>query len=493
MRGGPPSRGVRLAAVLSAALLAAGCLDGSDPPGDDGPAAASDGYALDCSIGSPDWSEPCLAWSSRNDSPSKTEIDLAVNPTDPLNVFVASKDMDPLASPGPCVWAVGQVTHDGGRTWSTVYVGGTMDERDPTEPLYGWRCITDPILQFTPDGRLHYSLQAYDYEPGGIETPSPGTGFELEGGNMYTALSSDGGATFPTVELMHAGDELVIFHDFMRMGVGPATGTVFTLWNQITAAAGRIPVLSATQTDGTVRPPVYLVNPTAAATMGINALVGTPDGAVHAFATTSGGGQETLLRFTSRDDGRSFGLPVEQFTLSTMRHPENVDFRLGTNVEVVADTSGGPRDGCLYAVWADAGEDGADILGRSSCDGGATWSSAVLVSSGPREGAQFFPRVSVDGRGTVHVVYQTQAYDPGRRLVDADWARSTDGGATWTVERLTAVPTDGDLGVHQNGGPFFGDYIGIGSSGDHTYIAFPVTTTGRTEIAVAHVQYVGPT
>ena len=34
-----------------------------------------------------------------------------------------------------------------------------------------------------------------------------------------------------------------------------------------------------------------------------------------------------------------------------------------------------------------------------------------------------------------------------------------------------------------------GDYIGIGSSGDHTYMGFPTTVTGVAEIAVAHVQY----
>lgn len=485
-----------LVAPLLLVVAAAGCLgSGGDGSGSGGDGDAVAAYRLDCSIAAPamqsvaGWTEPCLAFASANDSPSKTEIDLAVNPTDPLNVFVASKDMDPLASPGPCVWAVGQVTHDGGRTWQTVYVGGTMAERAPPEPLWGWRCITDPILQFTPDGRLHYSLQAYDFEPG-LETPPIGAGgFELEGGNMYTALSTDGGATFPAIELMHAGDEAVIFHDFMRMGVGPASGTVFTLWNQITAVVGRVPVLSATESDGTVRAPVYLVNPTAPGMMGINAIVGTPEGLVHAF-TTTGGGQETLLRFTSDDDGQSFGLPVEQFTLATMQGVEEFDARTGTNVEVVADTSGGQRHGCLYAVWADGGQDSGDILGRSSCDGGATWGDASLVSAGPHDGAQVFPRVSVDGHGTVHVVYQTQAYDLPRGGLDADWAHSTDGGATWTVQRLTAEAADPDLGVHQNGGPFFGDYIGIGSSGAHTYMAFPVTVTGRAEIAVAHV--VGP-
>ncbi len=91
---------MRYSPLALAALLLAGCLS-SDP--DDAPPAGRDagGYALDCSIGSPDWAEPCLAWASRNESPSKTEIDVAVNPRDPLNVFVGSKDMDPLASPGP--------------------------------------------------------------------------------------------------------------------------------------------------------------------------------------------------------------------------------------------------------------------------------------------------------------------------------------------------------------------------------------------------------
>lgn len=481
-----------LAALALLAILG-GCLDDGDGPAEPGaPAASVPGYALDCSIATTDvpaWAEPCLAWASRNESPSKTEIDLAVNPTDPMNVFVASKDLDPLASPGPCVWAVGQASHDGGHTWETVYVGGTMAERALTDTLYGWRCITDPILQYAPDGTLHYSLQAYDYEPGGVETPGLGTGFELEGGNMYTALSTDGGSTFPTIELMHAGDELAVFHDFMRMGVSPASGTVFTLWNQITGVATRLPVLVATEADGSVRPPVYLAVPSAPGLAGINSIVGTPDGAIHAFVTAGGeGGTETFMQATSTDDGRTFGLAVPVFSLTTMPGADNIAWRTGTNVEVVADTSGGPWNGCMYAVWADGARDEGDIEARRSCDGGAEWESLGKVADGDHAVAmQVFPRVSVDGLGTVHVVYQTQAYDPGHRLVDADWAHSTDGGVTWSVARLTRHASDGDLGLHQNGGSFFGDYIGIGSSGDHTYMAFPVTVTGRTEIAVAHV------
>lgn len=474
------------ALLLAATLLLAGCLSSSDD-GDDGPdgQTPAGSYALDCSIGSTDWAEPCLAWSSRNDSPSKTEIDIAVNPSDPLNVFVASKDLDPKAS--PCVWAVGQVTHDGGKTWSTVYVGGTEAERTPADPLFGWACITDPILQFARDGSLHYSLQAYNYMD--VETAYPPTPIGLpvspEGGNMYHAVSTDQGDSFPTIKLMHAGDAGLVYHDYMRMATNPTTGTVFTLWNQITGAAAVFPTLVAVQEDGTVRPPVYFNAADSPGGIGLNAIAAGPDGDVHALFTGGGpvgGSPGDVYRAVSSDDGLTFSQPRVEFTFAPMRDIENVEFRSGSSVELAI---GG--DGCLHAVYPDGADDTADVYARSSCDHGATWSEPVLVSNGPHEGAQFFPRVSVDGRGTVHAVYLTQGYDPGHRLLDAEWAHSTDGGKTWTVERLTRVPSDGDLGIHQDGFPFYGDYIGISSAGDHTYMGFPVTVTGRAEIAVAHV------
>lgn len=476
---------MRLLALLAAiAVLAGGCFDRDVTDDEEGRASSADGYALDCSIAStgvPGWTEPCLALASPNESPSKTEIDLAVNPTDPMNVFVASKDLDPLASPDSCVWAVGQVTHDGGHTWTTVYVGGTMAQRTPTQPLFGWRCITDPILQYAPDGTLHYSLQAYDYEPL-VETPPLGLPLEPEGGNMYQAISTDGGATFPTIEFLHAGDEAAIFHDYMRMAHNPQTGTVFTLWNQITAGVTVFPVLVAVDAAGQVRPPVYFAAPEALGNLGLNTIVGAPDGAVHALFSSGG----SVYQASSADDGRTFSLPTQRFDFTPMQDLPGVEFRSGSSVEVAVDRSGGPREGCLFAVVADGAQDVADLVSRSLCPGDASWGAPTGVSVGPRGGAQFFPRISVDGRGTVHVVSLTQAYDPDHRLLDAEWARSTDGGQTWTVQRLTATSFDGDLGIHQNGFPFIGDYIGIDSVGDHTYMAFPTTVTGRAEIAVAH-------
>jgi hypothetical protein len=487
---------MRTWATLGLALLlatSAGCFGGKDggDDGRDGTAPPSGGYVLDCLIGGNGWIEPCLALASPNDSPSKAEIDLVVNPLDPLNVVVASKDLDPVAS--PCVWAVVQVTKDGGHTWRTNYIGGPEAERPPTSPLYGYECITDPILTFNRDGDLFYNLQAYQQQAEGIVPGGLPMGADVA--MMALAISHDGGESWPEIIPEFFGDDLTVFPDYMRMGTNPQTGSVFAQWNTIVGLAASQPTL-VTYRPGVPAPvtqPWFFVTPDQPTGLGESSVIGANDGTIYSVL---GGfnSPEVVYMATSNDDGQTFSVPTFQFGFTAMDGSlEGTEFRTGTAVEVAIDTSGGANDGCLYAAWADAAQDAADILSRHSCDGGATWTEPVLVSSGPHEDAQFFPRVSVDGRGAIHVVYLTRAYDPAHHLVDGEWAVSTDGGATWTATRLTQHSFDGDLGIHQNGFPFLGDYIGIGSSGDHTYMGFPSTVTGRAEIAVAHVQFAATT
>jgi len=197
---------------------------------------------------------------------------------------------------------------------------------------------------------------------------------------------------------------------------------------------------------------------------------------------------------TSTDDGMTFSAPMHAFDVTPLGEMAHREFRYGTSVEVAIDASGGPRAGCLYAAWGGresgtAKGDPGDIHVRTSCDQGKTWSAPVLVNDAARGDGQWMVRPAVDGRGTVHLVYYTRAYDPQRRLIDVEHAYSMDGGGNWTTRRLTDLSFDGDLGIHQNGFPFIGDYIGIASAGEHTYMAFPVTQTGRAEIAVAHATF----
>lgn len=480
-----------LIAALFFGLALSGCISDDDSDLETGgPNRPGDGfvsvgaYKLDCSWESA-LGEPCLVLASPNESPSKTEIDVVVNPTDPMNVIVASKDLDPLAS--PCVWAVSQVTKDGGQTWETVYLGGALADRQVGDFLYGWDCITDPIMAFNEAGDLFYNLQVYRITG---EPPVPVVEDVLldpDTAMMAIAISHDGGMTYPEMYPQMFGDDFTVFPDYMRMGSNPQTGSAYVLWNTIVGLATSNPTFSGFR-DGAPIPPTPIITPTAPTGLGESAVIGANDGTVYVCLCGFNSGGEAYWT-TSSDDGLTFDVPTKAFDFVPMANSDNASFRIGTAVEVGIDNSHGERDGCLYAVWAGNEADaigGSDLYSRSSCDGGVSWTEPVLVNEA-RENAQFFPRITVDGRGGVHVVYHTQAYDPENRLVDTEWAFSDDGGQTWNNTRLTTISSDGDLGVHQNGGPFFGDYIGIDSAGDHVWMAFPHTATGVAEIAVAHV------
>ncbi|HEV8358936.1 MAG TPA: sialidase family protein [Candidatus Thermoplasmatota archaeon] len=498
--------------ALALALLLAGCLTSSQPPpGPSGPGgAAQASWASICAISN--WADSCTARASPNDSPSKTEIDLAVNPSNPLNVVVGSKDLDPQAS--NCVWAVPQVTLDGGRTWSSVIIGGPRDARmaDPMNPLFGWECITDPIMVFDDGGWFYYALQAYNLESGGATCQTDGALPPLPapvpvpigagcGSSFYLARSKDGGLTYDNIILMALADGGVVFHDYPRMIVNPATGTVTTVWNAVGSGGINPYVVSTRDRGDTVdAAPVVVQKPDSPrATAFASGFAATSDGTVYmtvwAFSpaeligVTGGAGGDTapLYLAVSTDDSQSFGGFQKILDINPITCPlENSEFRCGTFVELAADTSGGAHDGRLYAVWEDARWDGHDIAASWSDDSGATWTEPVKVNQDTTANAQWMSRPTVGADGTLHVLYMDRSFDPADKLYDAVHAWSADG-LNWTSQRLTTVSSDGDLGVHQNGFPFIGDYVGIGIVGDHLYAGFPQTVTGKAEIAVAHI------
>lgn len=504
--------------VLPLALVVSGCLNGAGPSPLPQPVPPPL-YTADCTLSN--WAEPCLALASPNDSPSKAEIDIVANPTDPLNVFVASKDMDRAAS--GCVWAIGQASLDGGRTWTTSYVGGKKSEREPSDALYGWGCITDPIMAFDGDGRLYYALQAYNWGTETNEPPNPCEPLMLPGGTnsgsqFFLARSDDGGLTWNRIIPLHTGEGNLVFHDYPRMASNPVTGSTFVIWNQFNSVGpvcdpvgvgtGNIlPVLAGTRDRGeTPIRPVYLVpaNHPRFGDFGIDGFAisnqGSRGTAFVTMTTNKDNTTSTVWLVQSGDDANSFSDPDEVFEIQRITaapgqgraHTPTTRFRASSSVELAVDNSeGGDFRGCLYAAWIDNGTGDWDVLTRRSCDRGRTWTEPVQVNPEDAGAYQFMTRIVVDAEGVVHLTYQTQAHDPGQRLIDAEYAFSEDGGVNWTVQRLTTVPSDGDLGIHQDGGPFFGDYNGIAASGTTVYVGFPHTLTGRAEIAVARVERAG--
>src|SRR5205823_5227566 len=103
-RPGSPMRALLTClAVLAAA--ASGCIQAGHPPststaGLPAQAASLGGWQMDCGLGAfeqalnASWGQRCEARASHNPGP-KEENWIAVNPTDPRNVVVGAKDLDP--------------------------------------------------------------------------------------------------------------------------------------------------------------------------------------------------------------------------------------------------------------------------------------------------------------------------------------------------------------------------------------------------------------
>jgi hypothetical protein len=486
-------------ATASAAF--AGCLGADEnESGDDTPAVTVPLYAqiFPQAGWASAWDDPRTFFTSPNDSPSKAEVDVRINPTDPNNVVVASKDLDLAAS--DCVWAVAQVTTDGGATWTTVYVGGDQANRDPL--FASFDCITDPMFTFDDEGTLYYALQAY-----GTEVPVEGAPEDVGGqvplsdvgSTFILGRSRDGGLTWDHFAVQHGGDGLTVFHDYPRIIVSPVTGAIHTIWNGFNSMYGQAtvsvqPWISSSRDGGeTVDPPRTIVSPDSTNIQFFSGFDATESGTI--FVTINKGedsdsGAETnVWIYRSDDDAETFVEVGNAFSFKpTPRQlPEQYNaFRTPSFVEMAIDRSGGPFHDRIHLFWPDYGAGDSDIMTSHSDDGGQTWSEPLNVAADATND-QLFMRPKVGPDGVVQVLFASRAWDPANKLLDMVHGWSEDGGATWNNTRLTSSPFDGDLGIHQNGFPFIGDYNGLDVVGDHVWMAWGDTRTGRAEIAAAHV------
>lgn len=493
---------VHRALVLALAVVIAGCAapPPAAPPGAvEGRGLGSTGWRQLCSPTMPaNWSDPCTVLATSAGGGPANENWLAVNPTDPRNVVAGGKDYNDAAS--GCVWGGIYVTHDAGATWRNHYLGGLAADRGPGHPLFGYQCMTDPMFAFDAEGVLYAVLEVYGKTPHrreGLFPVPPGTFGPLDrqvqhpdtgGGAIYIATSRDGGLTFADPVLVWQGEGgLLDLLDKTYILANPASGTIHFTTSQFVALgqATQILVFNSRDQGASWSEPLVVSSATEAGSRFPAAFSAARDGTLYLTWVDTATG---ALQFTrSTDDGASFDAARSIATTAfAFEAPPNSQFRSVTQPYHAVDNSGGPRDGALYLVWMGLEEGHMDVQMMSSRDGGATWDGPRLFTEDNTTNAQFHPVPWVDDRGGVHVTYYDRRYDPADKLVDLTWAFSADS-ADFTHHRVTQSSFDGDLGIHQDGFPFLGDYNGLGCVGDVCYASFADTRAGRGDVAVARL------
>jgi Neuraminidase (sialidase) len=137
----------------------------------------------------------------------------------------------------------------------------------------------------------------------------------------------------------------------------------------------------------------------------------------------------------STNNGQTWSTPA------TIPHPEGGTTRAKDHPAIAADGAGN-----WVAVWHASVPTNSDkdIYASSSSDNGVTWSSAIMINSNGADddypGVDAEPSIATDGAGTwLAVWHSNDAWDgngESSRDTDIVLSKSTDNGATWSVEVL---------------------------------------------------------
>jgi hypothetical protein len=336
---------------------------------------------------------------------------------------------------------------------------------------------TDPWVSFSPNGVAHQvALSINDSNFANA---------------VLTSRSFDKGANWEDPVVVKFDNQANFFNDKETLTADPTdSDLVYVTWQRIVApsdnasaragvraAAFRSLAWFARSDDGgatydVVKP---ILNPgNKAQTIG-NQIVVLPNGDLvmvfnlirNVGAPRNRGFTVAVMRSTDKGDTWSAPIVVGRLLTDGVRDPaDGHDVRTG---DIIPQIAVDDENGNLYAVWQDDRFTGQEQIAFSrSTDGGRTWSAAQRISTVGGVNQAFTPTVRVADDGTVGVQhYDFRADDPATTppLTTDTWLlRSTNGGTSWTEERIGTSSFDMTTAPDALG-YFVGDYAGLDFAG----------------------------
>ncbi|MDH3284860.1 MAG: glycoside hydrolase [Acidobacteriota bacterium] len=255
---------------------------------------------------------------------------------------------------------------------------------------------------------------------------------------LFQSYSPDGKARFE--KPVNVSRTPQVFSWLPKMVVPPGDPErVYVLWQEIVFSGGTHggEIFFARSTDGgrTFHDPVNLSNSIAGDGKGrltrrhwhngsLDLALG-PMGTLHAVWTEYEG---TLWASRSFDGGKTFSKPVRIAGGGTPAR--------GPSLAIAADHT-------VHVAWAVGEDPSADVHVATSKDAGRSFGRPrrVFESAGHADA----PKITVDGNGTMHLVYAESPTGPFEEY-QVVYTRSTDGAKTFTKPRVISHPSPKKLG-----------------------------------------------
>jgi hypothetical protein len=381
-----------------------------------------------------------------NDGPDTNgdnEVDIAINPLNPLNLIAAWNDYGPGRSCG-----LGY-SFDGGGTWSTSWLRGVTP--DGGNPLFDYGA-GDPSVGFLDDGTAVLSCAAW-----GVSKSQPSA--------VFASRSTDGGRTWAPAQQLTFGQNLGQLQDHNMLTIDRYRNRAliaYSVWNGYRA---RSYALVSSDAGLTYQGPYEI-----AADYKTNAvdrfdvsLAGGPDGTIYA---TSGiwqhvneWNEQAVVVSQLRPGETKFtrSVKVRDLVPAPMNLPgESWRTSMQASIAIAGD-------GTVDLLTGDFVTGNLDIYLARSTDHGLSFPASQQVDLTNDETDQVMPWLSLSPGGRIDLVFYD--YDRATGLMDAVYGQLA-AGSTALARTILQSGIDGDAQPPRgtDGAPFIGDYLGIDST-----------------------------
>ena len=294
-------------------------------------------------------------------------------------------------------------------------------------------------------------------------------------------ISANAGQSYSSPITAFGGDKAWITID-KTAGIG--RGNTYVAWS--TAGNPYFPNQFTRSTDGgqTWMQPIELPQQPIWGTLSVG-----PDGELYIVGRPNNSGQSLLLRSSNAQNAAQtpvFEL-VTRFNIGgtvVFRGDPNPAGLLGQSW-VATDHSAGPTRGNVYVLSTvdPPGNDPADVMFARSEDGGQTWSAPLRVNDDAlgNNAWQWFGTMSVAPNGRIDAVWNDTRNGGGDpRLSELFYSFSNDGGRNWSANERLSSQFNSHLGWPQQNK--LGDYYDMVSDRVGANLAWAATFNGEQDV-----------
>ncbi|MFI5263776.1 MAG: hypothetical protein ACHQM6_04610, partial [Candidatus Kapaibacterium sp.] len=401
----------------------------------------------------------------------QNETSVAINPTNPNNIIIGANDYRSFSS----LWHF--ESNDGGITWTE----GELDGNWNTAAL-----ATDPAVGFNSSGQAFYSYGRAISHQNPVNDVICHT--STDGGKDWSLpvrilLDSNGLFTAAT-----QADKYYLAVD--RYPGSQFGGRIYVSWVEYDSIhRNRVRLSYSDDNSKTWSAPVFI----------------TGEGDYQSPIPAVGNGGEVYVAYEnidtaireiriaiSDDGGMTFGFnkKIANYTELGAFYPPGDQsahpsikggVRVNSFPTIAVDYSTAHHNR-IYIAWTGMGADHRHhIYLTLSDDLGSTWSAARAIENDPSPIAtdKFFPWIAVDDiTGDVGIACYDSRTDTANVLADLFMFYSSDGGQTFTPERISSQSFDPTANYDNGPDPpfFFGDYNGLAA---HNKMWYPAWTDSR--------------